>query len=351
MSEKNKQIGTLDLVARLPKEQLLQVDAGRIVKVITFTVLLLCVINFGVNQYLSRHPVNLGYWVIQEKWKLLDELDEPVDWLILGDSSCNLGVNPSVFSDEISGSVLNLCTVGDSTALDDAWMLQRYINRFGAPKGVVVIHAYDIWHRSLKRPMLAQAPLMGDEKIDLVPLHLQSLTSRAMMMMSGSVPLYYQNVTLSHAIQYVWRRAPEPKLTEQGYMPWKAASPETVRVEYDQHILFTSQNEQFIMSEDNQSALNRIQSLADQHQFPVFIATSPLFIDLMESEMFVHYYNKVWSALEAVALNSSNMYMILHTPATYPIDQLAGVDHVIAIAADDFTRQVADQIESVISRP
>lgn len=351
MSNKNKQIDALDLVARLPKEQLPQVDAGCIVKTIAFTVLLLCAINIGVEQYLTSHPVNLGYWVIQEKWKLLDELDEPVDWLILGDSSCNLGVNPSVFSDEISGSVLNLCTVGDSTALDDAWMLQRYINRFGAPKGVVVIHAYDIWHRSLKRPMLAQAPLVGDEKTDLVPQHLQSLSSRAMMMMSCCVPLYYQNVTLSHAIQYVWRRAPEPKLTEQGYMPWKEASPETVRVEYDQHILFVNTRDQFIMSEDNRSALNRIQSLADQNHFPVFIANSPLFIDLMENEMFIRYYNKVWSALEAVALNSSNMYMILHTPATYPIDQLAGVDHVTSVAADDFTRQIAGQIEAVISRP
>lgn len=351
MSENKIHVDALDLVARLPKEQMVRVSAGRILRIIIYTLLLLCMINVGVYQYLKRHPVNLGYWVIQEKWKLLDELQEPVDWLILGDSSGNQGVNPAILSERLGGSVLNLCTVGASIALDDAWMLQRYVKRFGAPKGVVIVHAYDIWHRLLERPMLAQAPLVGDEKFDLVPQHLQTLSSRTMMMIDQYVPLYSQNVTLSNAIQYAWRRPPEPKITEQGYMPWNISSSETVLVEYDQHILFTTEQDQFVMSEDNRAALNRIQSLADQNQIPVYFANSPLFIDMMENESIVRYYNKVWAALRAITSNSPNLHVILTDPATYPIDQLAGVDHVTSDAADDFTRQIANHIEAIISHP
>lgn len=351
MSEKNKQVDALDLVARLPKEQMVQVDARRTLKVVIVTLLLLCVINVGVDQFLARYPVNLGYWVIQEKWKLLDELDMPVDWLILGDSSCNLGVNPAIISDKLGGSALNLCTVGDSIALDDAWMLQRYVKRFGAPKGVVIVHAYDIWHRLLERPMLAQAPLEGDERIDLVPKRHQTISTRALMMIDQYVPLYSQNVTLSNAIQYAWRQPPTLIFTAQGYMPWNISSPETVHVEFDQHILFATEQDQFVMSEDNLKALNRIHSLADQNQFPVFIVNSPLLIDLMENEIFTRYYYTVWTALEAVASNSPNLHVILSEPATYPIDQLAGIDHVTVDAADDFTRQITGQIEAIISRP
>jgi len=351
MPEKKFQADIFDIVARLPKEQLHEVKTERIVKSIIFTLLLLCVINFSVGQFLSTHPVNFGYWVIQEKWKLLNDLDEPVDWLILGDSSCNLGINPTVFSEKLGGSVLNLCTVGDSTALDDAWMLQRYIHRFGTPKGVVVIHAYDIWNRPLEHSMLARAPLVGDEKVDLVPAHLQTLSSRWMMMIDRNVPLYSQNVTISNSIQYAWRQSPLPSLTKLGFMPWEQASPHTVHVEYEQHISFVAAHEQFEMSEDNRSALNRIRLLADQNQFPVFFANSPIFADLMEDSNFIHYYHQVWTDLTECASNSEHLHILSDEPVTYPIDQLAGVDHVIAGAADDYTQQIAQQIDRANTIP
>jgi hypothetical protein len=51
-------------------------------------------------------------------------VDEPVDWLILGDSSVNQGVIPSIFEDEFGERAINLGTNGIMITLDDLWMIE-----------------------------------------------------------------------------------------------------------------------------------------------------------------------------------------------------------------------------------
>ena len=55
-------------------------------------------------------------------------------------------------------SAINLATIGDATVVNDAWMLETYLERFGRPNKVVIVHAYDIWHRELKQNVVVQIP-------------------------------------------------------------------------------------------------------------------------------------------------------------------------------------------------
>src|SRR5438128_2449200 len=133
-------------MTRLPVEIAGPSTARRLIGTIGGVLALVALANTAALFVLSRHPVNHGYKVIGAKWELLREQERPVDWLVLGDSSGNQGVVPAVLSERLGGSSLNLCTVGDLLAVNDAWMLETYIGTVGAPRKVLMVHAYDIWH-------------------------------------------------------------------------------------------------------------------------------------------------------------------------------------------------------------
>ena len=78
--------------------------------------------------------------------------------LILGDSSAAQGVDPEFWTNASGESAINLATIGDATVVNDAWMLETYLERFGRPNKVVIVHAYDIWHRELKQNVVVQIP-------------------------------------------------------------------------------------------------------------------------------------------------------------------------------------------------
>ncbi len=99
-------------------------------------VVLLC--NAAAGRLLEAFPQNDGYAMIKGKWNLMKGLKRPVDVLVLGDSSCSLGVDPRVIEGEIGGTALNLCTIGDMAVVGDYWMLDHYIEKFGAPKTEII---------------------------------------------------------------------------------------------------------------------------------------------------------------------------------------------------------------------
>ena len=70
------------LADRLPDEVILPTSWRRAVMAVFLTVLLVVAVNLFARWYLDSYPSNRGYWLAREKWKLLESLSEPVDWLI-----------------------------------------------------------------------------------------------------------------------------------------------------------------------------------------------------------------------------------------------------------------------------
>ncbi len=144
---------------QLPQEIVTPVKSKEFLLSLLGTFIFIILFNFAAKLYLKENTTNRAYWLINEKWELLLNQKKPVDWLILGDSSCNQGVVPSIVDEKLNVNSINLCTIGDMLTLDDAWMLEKYIQRFGVPKNVLIVHVHDAWSREVNRSLLAKIPL------------------------------------------------------------------------------------------------------------------------------------------------------------------------------------------------
>ncbi|MCB9752657.1 MAG: hypothetical protein H6713_22105, partial [Myxococcales bacterium] len=114
--------------------------------------------NALVGRYLDRYGTNLGYVYVAHKWRVLGQLSRPVDWLVLGDSTVNQSFDPARLREREGLRAVNLGTIGNFGAIDDLWMLEEYLERFGPPEAVVVVHTYDVFHRRPPRMLFGRVP-------------------------------------------------------------------------------------------------------------------------------------------------------------------------------------------------
>lgn len=314
---------------------------------LTLTVLIvLLVTNFAV--YFSGTFTNLdsGVFLIRHKWQLLRELDEPVDWLILGDSSANQGVNPDLFQTQDEGTVVNLGTVGNVLLIDDVWMLQDYIEEHGVPKNVVIVHVYDMWMRDADTSVFAHMPWDYMSDIGLF----SSMKERLELLWFRYVPLYQSEKQVFRAISYPKSMFTQPiRVTSDGFTRVDSPNPEIVAQDIDSHMTRILP-EDFILSPTNQLAINELVKLANEHDMNVFIANSPIHEDLVGQEAFTNYFENVSRLLVNLDQSSPNIHYVLrHTPS-YDSSVMENVDHVTIEGANLFSSELFDEIRSHTAR-
>jgi len=311
-------------------------------------VMVLWALNLIAGWYLGRFPQNRGYWLVKHKWTLLDEMKKPVDWLMIGDSSGNQGVVVDAWQDALGESAVNLCTVGNLTATDDAWMLDAYLKRFEPPGKVLVVHVWDVWPRQVEPVFAAQIPRpWGFWRTTDPPLqlHVQEL---AQLFLARFAPLYSDNTSLSKAA-YGGLRSPSHLLRSRfrtgpdGYMRMEAANSKRVR-RTARDALRAVARERFRVSDSNRSALKRIQDLADLHGIQVYLTHSPLYAGMHEDRAFREDYAQAMSFLDEVARRSPNLHH-LDEVVTFPEDQMQTFDHVTHRAALIYTRRLVEQVK------
>ena len=305
--------------------------------------------NLFMIGYLDKYSINYGYWTIHQKWNLLDDLSSPVDWLILGDSSCSQGVMPAILKTELNQSAINLCTTGDMGTLGDLWMLEEYIERFGPPKNVLVVHAFDIWYRNFNPVRLGQIPrswkfwenysfgyeLMAEKDVPKETF------------LEHYVPLYSQNNTIGMIIRSTLTGKHNPfkpmwEITEDGFVPALEPKPEIVLAGEQQQINFASENV-FYVSYVNDQALREMTGLADRYDFKLYLANSPVFEDLFTNTAYQDYFQSLQSYLQDVANQSTNVQHIAST-LTFPAEQMQNPDHLIVSGAEEFTQWLVEEI-------
>ena len=328
-------------------------------KIISILLTLLCpwlvfaLANLGANLYLKNFPQNRGYWLIQQKWSLLKGLKQPVDWLVLGDSSCNQGVIPEVLEAEFSAKAINLCTIGDSLVLNDAWMLSKYIKEHGAPKNVLIVHVYDIWQREILWSVTSQTPLKWGYWNNLEPKIDISLQQQKDIFLNRYVPLYSQNTSLQKIIRDSDRLFQDRgyELTATGFMPVPEANSWNVENDAQGHIRSTTERENYSLSATNQNSMDAIIKLAEEHNINVYLANSPLYAELYQNPNFRAYYDRVQNELEQISNTSPKVQRILTTPMTFTKEEMENVDHVITTAAESYTKQLAKEIKELSPEP
>lgn len=312
------------------------------------TILCVILLNFAAVWYLADYSSNVGYLLIAAKWELLRTLPNPVDVLVLGDSGGNQGVDPAVIWEYAKLSSVNLCSIGDATVLNDAWMLEDYLRRSGVPQQVLIIHGYDIWSRDIKINVLSKIPGSWWNRRPAVDL---TLKDRIRVYLNRYAPLYAETRSLSHLLQNPWQAFKRDlQMEPNGFISGPDADPERVVKDTRAHLEFVRWNTR-VMSAINRKALEYIRDLAERQHFDVFIANGPLYQGLYDDSAFQAYYQEVREAIIPVVSSSDRMHFILDPPMAFPIEQMQSADHITAAAALDFTARIIDEIAAIQSPP
>jgi hypothetical protein len=332
---------------------------------------LVFLINFLADWYLAGNSPNRGYRIVREKWEKLLGLNRPVDFLILGDSTGLQGVEPKTLNKKLGVTSLNFCTIGNMLAVNSAWMLDKYIQKYGPPRQVLLVHVYDVWHRKANtstRLVLGETPLpwgywqqfdpklnLGPQKSFSVPSILGSQQSElkldlesvgtAQLFLAKYFPLLMQNQTLSTLFLspqdfFLQNEKFRSSLKEDGFLA-VSPNPERVQESMKEHLNFVRENK-FSLSEPNAEALEKIIALAEKYDFDVYLVTSPVYENLYRDRDFAAYLGQVEATLSNIADKSKKVHYI--KSMSFPKNQMNEAEHLAESGAKAYTTKLADKI-------
>jgi hypothetical protein len=300
--------------------------------------------NALVLVLMQRYGGNLGYRVVRAKFALVDERREPVDWLILGDSSCNQALDPAVFERVTGESALNLCTIGAMLVVGDAWLLERYIDRFGPPRrGVLVSHAYDVWPRSDDRiaTVAAQVPLPLSWRFgrSLVPGELDEVIDATL---GNAFPLASRPASTRMLLGQVVRDRLPPPINGAGFMSGTTHREELLRADERDHIDRAGESSE--ISTINRSALERMAQLANG---PIVIVPTAIGAELWENTSVRERIRAAHSSVREAIASNERVLLLQSEPFLFAREALAdAIDHLTTDASEHYTRLVATAVRA-----
>lgn len=334
----------------LPDEHVAESTPREIATNAVGVLVLFIVANVLALWWLSGHTVNLSTFILQSKWSLLEELKQPADWLVVGDSSGNQGVNTSLLEEELGGTAVNLCTVADMGLVDDAWMVDEHIRRLGAPRNVIVVHVYDTWHRkdNQMRDVLISVRPPIDWRNREPQIDLDSGDRRDILIaeyFTAWLPLYSQNASLKYLVMHpVAANGPAPfELDETGFMPRAEATPENVERDVASHERFLGKRS-FSVSDTNEAGLARLLELSASHGFPLYIVNGPAEESLAAGEKYRAYFAELQQWLAAQLAPYPQARLVFTEPQGFPASQLENADHLTVEGAAIYTQRLAGAV-------
>lgn len=306
-------------------------------------------LNWAAGIFLQNYSSNEGYRLVRKKWQMLLGMKEPVDWLILGDSSANAALVPDVLEKCKGLKALNLGTIGWVVVANDAWMLETYLNRFGPPRGVIVMHGLNTWegslHTALSRNPLALIPLPWRFWEKLPPRLDFSLNEIFQLFQARYVPLYAQNQTLSDLIHfrfsYFRRILP---MNKSGYTPHR---PDPAKVEfaagkYLERIEVRTKAPE--ISEINRRTLEVISGLARKYHFRVLLLQGPLHDGLAKNPDVSIYEQQMKSMLKEIVALNPPVELLPDLPVYFPKEEMESVDHLADDSARRYTQNLCSRL-------
>jgi hypothetical protein len=335
---------------RLPDERVSPARPSEIAWLVITPIVIALLLNLAIARVLGAHTTNRGYAITQLKWDMLDGLSHKVDTLVVGDSSCNQGIRPDVLAHELGGTAINLCTTGDSIAVGPAWMVGAYVERFGAPRRVILMHAYDIWKRNDDK-LRRHAWIFGRHRdlfLGRAPELEWSAHERALLYVGEPLPLYSQP-SAARAVLWDLGRAPaqkEFKIEPDGFMRTSKARPATVKKDARRHVRRNG-NRKPAISKQNRAAVSELARLSTEHGFSLFVVHGPMFEGVWANEGVRRYHGGLSDALERLLAPAPRARLLFRSPMTFSGHSMSNVDHVVGRAAKDFSARLVHEIEQV----
>jgi len=249
--------------------------------------------------------------------------------VLAGDSPCNQGLDPAVIRERTGAEAVNLCTIGNMLAVNDAWILDAWIRTHGPPKRVIVMHAWDIWSRDHEEMPLAQVPRPAGFWEEESPALHPSAWTVLRYAYERWVPIYGQRTSFAKALTAPERWfVPPAELDGAGFMRVSKGDPAWVRKDAADHLKAAKKKHKKV-SADNRAGLDRLVALADQHGFALDLAPGPVWEGLLDDATMV-------SALQRTRRDLSKWagprVRVLGDPVPFADTEMENADHVLGSA-------------------
>lgn len=290
--------------------------------------------------------------IVDRKWQLVErgptEGERP--WLVVGDSSGNQGIDTDALSDKLGAPVYNLCTIGDMLTLDDAWMLDRWMDEHGPPRGVIMIHVYDMWSRE---PDPAVFSMIDPNDMPPEPDPPTGFTDaeQRTIRIHRWLPLIMANTTAKRAIVDAGRSlsilssndpfADSGSMNERGFLSIDRATPDKVRLDATIHSRrLEAASEPPTVSATNRAGLTSVLERCRDFGVPVFMLHAPTARPLAEDPIFQTYFGEVHNQLEDILQSVGAGTLLFTEPVVFEPEVMESSDHLVGTSAAEFSRAV-----------
>ena len=316
------------------------------------------IVNLTAWQYLQKYPVNLGVTRVWQKWQMIERQVSPVDWLILGDSTCGQGIMPVEIEAVTGQSALNLCTIANASAVNGVWQLEHYLERVGTPQKVILFHAFHVWERGPDDliAMFDQIPLeQGFHRRLSPPLHLGFF--RELEILSRPFrTLFISNLSISFILKREISALLKGKslvrsdalydlefvIRHKGYVGSNTPRPDRV-IAQSRSSAISYASREFYITPDNEAALRAACDLAKRHNFKVYLANSSISRILYQDAGFQSFYKKMVNRLANISDECPEMEYIMQVPAQFDPEEMDNEDHVV-------TDEIAARLTNILIR-
>jgi hypothetical protein len=327
----------------LPAEQPTRTNSRRIAALLLGALVLVVGANEAARRVLRASTPNIGYALVPQKWELLLQRERPVDWLVLGDSSCNQGLDPAVLGRALGGEALNLCTVASSLAVDAAWMLDWHLRRLGPPGAVLAIHAHHIWHRELEPFAPAHVPLEWGFWRKLEPRLEPDAGWTLQAFVARYLPLYAENRSLGRLLMRPWEARTPYRVDARGFMAVERGTTRAVEKDARRRLGWLGEQQRARLSPRNRGALRQLGVLADRHGFDVYLLPAPVYRGIAEDPAFRRHQSDLARLLRQLSSRHERLHY-LEREHTFSIEEMQNGDHLLAAAAARYTHSVAADV-------
>lgn len=328
---------------RLPRERLRAISVKRMVLEWLVAGCVVLSINVAAFAAMDRYDPNRFRVQVAVKYELLRERGAQYDSLILGDSTPNQGVIPSILDEQVGGRWINLATVANLLTISNAWLLEEYIDSYGPPKNVVIALVPDMWPREADPVVFSQAEVPISSFAGLNPPLSLSAREKLRMFATRYLPLYSKNESLNQLIRKPWKVEDlRGGFSEDGFMVTHEQEDgwledlEVAKLEHWQ--------QPFSVSEINEQGMRRVIELAELHGFIVYLTPGSASEGLATSPGYARNFNGMIEAYRAWANSSDNLVLILPEPQTFPDEMMYDEDHVLEAGAVVWSTRIAESI-------